>query len=307
MRITFIGTGAGIPAKERNVSSLALHLENQRGDIWLFDCGEGTQHQILHTKLKLRKISKIFITHLHGDHIYGLPGLLGSRSFQGAESPLTIYGPKGLKAFIDISLKVSSTYLKYPLFIKEFTDNEEQLFAEDGYTVIIAKLEHGLISYGFRIVEDDLPGTLLMDKVMKEDIPIGPILQKLKAGLTVTLDDGRIIDGKQFIGPAKKGKIVTILGDTRFTENSMELAKDANLLVHEATFAENDEKLAYEYFHSTTKQAATVAKKANVKQLILNHISSRYQKEDLPILLEEAKAIFPNTSIAEDLSTYVIT
>lgn len=306
MKITFLGTGAGVPAKERNVSSLVLHLDNNSGELWMFDCGEATQQQILHTAIKLRKISKIFITHLHGDHIFGLPGLLGSRSFQGAQTPLKIYGPKGIKDFIDTSLKVSSTYLKYPLMIHEFCEEKCQLFYENRFTVSAAKLDHNLPSYGFRIVEDDLPGPLLIDKVKQENIPIGPILQKLKAGLTVTLDDGRVIDGREFVGPPKKGKIIAVLGDTRYTETAVELAKEANVLVHEATFSSREQNLATEYFHSTTHDAAAVAKKANAKQLILNHISSRYQKEDVYVLLKEARAIFPNTFVSQDFATFSI-
>lgn len=306
MKITFIGTGAGVPAKERNVSSLALHLENKTGDIWLFDCGEATQQQILHTPIKLRKINKIFITHLHGDHIFGLPGLIGSRSFQGAENLLTIYGPEGIESFIQTALKVSGTYLKYPLEIVEFSDDQTELFSDDHYTVSIGKLDHGLPSFGFRIQQNDLPGTLLMDKVKQENIPVGPVLQKIKAGLVVTLDDGRTINGKDFLGPPKKGKIVTILGDTRFTETAIQLAKDANVLVHEATFSAEEENLAKEYYHSTTIQAATVAKMANVQQLLLNHISSRYQVEDVPLLLEEAKSVFANTLVASDFLSFDI-
>lgn len=303
MKITFLGTGAGVPSKLRNVSSLTLHLANKTDDIWLFDCGEATQHQILSTTIKLRKINKIFISHLHGDHIFGLPGLIGSRSFQGAEQPLTIYGPAGIKQFIETSLKVSGTYLKYELTIHEITSNN-LLFEDKEFIVTNEKLDHGLTSYGFRIVQKDLPGSLLMDKVMEYNIPIGPVLQQLKLGLDVTLEDGRTFSGKDFVGPPKKGKIVAILGDTRFTDAAIRLAENADLLVHESTFAKDEEHLAKDYFHSTTVQAALVAKEANAKKLILNHISSRYQQDD--DLLEEAKAIFPNTEIAKDLATFEV-
>lgn len=305
MKITFLGTGAGIPAKQRNVSSLALHLENKEGAIWLFDCGEATQHQILYTSIKLRRVEKIFITHLHGDHIYGLPGLLASRSFQGAETPLAVYGPRGIASFIETALLVSGTFIKYPLNVIEI-DEGNILFENNQYVVTIAQLDHALPSYGFRVQQKDLPGPLLMEKVKQANIPVGPVLQQLKNGVEVRLPDGRVIDGKKFIGPAKQGKIVTILGDTRFSENAIRLANGANTLIHEATFSENEKSLAKEFFHSTTEQAAQVAHLSGSHQLILNHISSRYQQGDVEQLLAEAQRLFPNSFIAEDLTTFEI-
>ncbi|MGY3717471.1 ribonuclease Z [Sutcliffiella cohnii] len=305
MKITFLGTGSGVPAKHRNVSSLALHLMNKEGAIWLFDCGEATQHQILHTSIKPRKIEKIFISHLHGDHIFGLPGLLGSRSFQGGESPLHIYGPTGTKEYVDTSLRISGTHLKYDLTIQEFS-SDCLLLEGSEFTVQIAELIHGIPSYGFRIMQKDFPAPLLMNRIKEANIKAGPILGEIKAGKIVTLPDGRVVDGKDFLGEPKKGKIVTILGDTRFTDKAISLAQNANTLVHEATFAKEDKVLAHEYFHSTTEQAATVAKEANVEQLLLNHISSRYQKEAVQQLELEAREIFPSTYIVEDLSSFDI-
>lgn len=292
-----------MPAKHRNVTSIALkHLQN--GAIWLFDCGEATQHQILHTSLKPRKIEKIFITHLHGDHIFGLPGLVGSRSFQGGEEPLTIYGPKGIRNFIETALSVSATRVRYELSIVEI---EEGIIMDEGnFTIEAKRLDHAVISYGYRIVEKDQPGTLLVDKLKAEGIMPGPIYQRIKTEKTIELDDGRIINCSEFIGPPKKGRIIAILGDTRPCENSVELAENADLLVHEATFDKNAENLAYDYFHSTTYQAAMIAKKANAKALCITHISSRYEKKDAEILVKEAKEIFPNTTIAEDFKKIAI-
>jgi ribonuclease Z len=163
---------------------MALHIDDKESSLWLFDCGEATQHQILHTSLKPRKISKIFITHLHGDHIFGLPGLLSSRSFQGGETPLTVYGPQGIKDYIEISLSVSMTHVKYPLHIVEF-DKEGLVLEEDEYRIIGKKLVHGIPSYGFRIEQKDLPGALLMDKVKESGIPAGPHYQQLKEGKSI--------------------------------------------------------------------------------------------------------------------------
>jgi len=303
LEITFLGTGAGMPAKNRNVSSIALkHLEN--GSIWLFDCGEATQHQILHTSIKPRKISKIFITHLHGDHIFGLPGLLGSRSFLGGTEPLTIYGPKGIRDFIEVSLSVSQTHLNYNIEIVEFEGH--CVFDLGHITVESRLLEHAIPSYGYRIVEKDKPGMLLVDKLKDIGVPPGPQYQLLKNGETIELEDGRRINGKEFLGPDKKGRVVAILGDSRPCENAVELAKEADLLIHEATLDKSLEKTAHEFFHSTTHQAAQIAKKAQVKKLIITHISSRYEKQEWVRLEQEAKEIFSNTIIAEDFKKVTI-
>ncbi|GHI01061.1 ribonuclease Z [Neobacillus kokaensis] len=298
MDIFFLGTGAGMPAKLRNVTSIALKLLEERGAVWLFDAGEATQHQILHTSIKPRRIEKIFITHLHGDHIYGLPGLLSSRSFQGGDSEVTVYGPKGIQEFLQVSLSISQTYLKYPLKVVEI---DEGIVLEDEQFLVEAKiLDHGITSFGYRIVEKDRPGTLLADKLMDAGVPAGPIFRKIKNGDTVTLEDGRVIEPSEFLGPAQKGRIVTILGDTRSCENAMLLARGADLLIHEATFSKGEEALAFDYFHSTTHQAAEIARRAECKQLCLTHISSRYDKTAWKELAAEAQEIFPNTDIAED-------
>jgi len=298
MELTFLGTGAGVPSKERNVTAISLSLLQEQNTIWLFDCGESTQHQILHTSIKPRKINKIFITHLHGDHIFGLPGLLSSRSFQGGEDPLTVYGPPGIKMYIETSLKISGTHLTYPLIVKEI--NEGKISEDDQFTIYAKKLEHGITSYGYRIEEKNKPGELLADKLKKIGIMPGPIYQKIKDNEFITTEDGQTLNCKEFIGPKKKGRIVCILGDTRFKEDHIPFVKDADMLVHEATFDGEKKTLANEYFHSTTTQAAALAKSGSVHSLILTHISSRYQKEDNDMLLAEAREVFPNTYLAQD-------
>jgi len=304
VELFFLGTGAGVPAKLRNVTAIALKLLEERGSIWLFDCGEATQHQILHTSIKPSRIENIFITHLHGDHLYGLPGLLASRSFQGGESKVTIYGPAGLKAFVETSLSVSGTYLKYPLEIVEIS--EGVLFEDEQFIVEARKLEHGIPSYGFRIIEKDRPGTLLVDKLKEAGVTPGPLYKKIKEGISVTLEDGTILEAARFVGPKQKGRVVTILGDTRICEAAQELARNADLLVHEATFAKGEEALAYDYYHSTTTQAAETAKHANVKTLCITHISSRYDRNAAEELLQEARSIFSNSEIAADFKSIAI-
>jgi ribonuclease Z len=298
LEVFFLGTGAGVPAKLRNVTSIALKLLEERGSIWLFDCGEATQHQILHTSIKPRRIEKIFITHLHGDHIYGLPGLLSSRSFQGGETEVTLYGPKGLKEYVHVSLSVSQTYLKYPLKVVEI--EEGKIFEDEQFIVETMPLDHGIPSYGYRISEKNRPGTLFADKLAEAGIKPGPIYKKIKNGENVTLEDGTLIEAKNFIGEAQKGRIVTILGDTRKCENAVKLASHADFLVHEATFSKGEKGLAHDYFHSTTHQAAQTALSACVKQLCLTHVSSRYDREAAKELLSEARELFPATEIAED-------
>lgn len=300
MELLFLGTGSGVPSKQRNVSSLALKLLDERNSIWLFDCGEATQHQILKTTLKPRKIEKIFISHMHGDHIYGLPGLLSSRSFQGGEDQVTIYGPKGIKGFVLSSLKYSGTRVSYPLKFVEYNE-AGVLFKDEQFTVYIERLQHGVPSYGFRIVEADHEGTLDAEKLKELNIPPGPIYGRIKNKEIIELDDGRVIDGNDFVGPKHKGRVVTILGDTIKHPNSVKLAQNADVLVHEATFGHGEEKMARKYNHSTTTQAAEVAREANVGKLLLNHFSSRYMYKDIQRLLKEARKIFPNTFAMSDL------
>lgn len=298
MELIFLGTGAGVPSLERNVSSIALAMQQEINSIWLFDCGEATQHQIQKTSIKPRKINKIFITHMHGDHIFGLPGFLSSRSFQGGEDVLTIYGPSGIREFVETSLRASKTRLSYPLQIVEIT--EGQVYEDEAFVVYSKMLDHGTPCYGYRIVEKNKPGILLVDKLKKNGISPGPIYQKIKENPVVTTPDGHVLKREDYIGPDKPGRVVSILGDTRYAEANLTFVEDSDCLVHEATFDKEKAELASDYFHSTTAQAAALARDANVKQLILTHISSRYQKADRPWLQKEARMTFPNTYIAED-------
>ncbi|EAD1643195.1 ribonuclease Z [Listeria monocytogenes] len=304
MELVFLGTGAGVPSRGRNVTSIALSMLNERNTIWLFDCGEATQHQIMRSQIKLSKLEKIFITHLHGDHIFGLPGLLSSRSFQGGESDLTIYGPVGITEYVETSLRLSGTRLTYKIIFNEIEPG--LIFEDKMFSITVDELDHGLRSFGYRIVEKDKPGALNADKLIEDGVEPGPIFQKIKKGETVTLADGSVINGKDYIDEPQKGKIISIFGDTKATASELELALNADVLVHEATFEGDKEKLAGEYMHSTTLQAASLAKKANVKKLILTHISSRYDRDASKELLIEAQSVFENTEIAYDLAVFPI-
>jgi ribonuclease Z len=305
VELYFLGTGAGMPSKYRNVTSIALNLLAERGVYWLFDCGEGTQHQILRSPVKLGRADKLFITHLHGDHIFGIPGLLSSRSYVGGDTPFAIYGPKGLRNFIENSLAVSDTHLGYSIHIYEIED-EGILFEEDGFSVEVARLEHRIESFGYRIVEQDQPGKLLTDKLKALGIPSGPIYGKLKQGIAVEIEDGHVLQGADFVGASLPGRIVTILGDTKYCLGALRLAKDADVLVHEATFAMDRQELAYAYDHATSIDAARTAQEAGARTLIMTHISSRYQNEEAELLLQEAKGIHFHSFLAQDFWHYEI-
>ncbi|MGM8365070.1 ribonuclease Z [Virgibacillus sp. W0181] len=304
MEITFLGTGAGVPSKQRNVSSLALSLLQEINSVWLFDCGEGTQHQLLHTHVKPSKINKVFITHLHGDHLFGLPGFLSSRSFLGGDDLLTVYGPPGIKTYIETSLGLSDTHTSYPMNVIELSD--EIVFENDYFIVYCKELDHRIQSFGFRIVEKDKRGSLLVERLKKAGIPPGPIYTEIKNKEEVTLPNGQKLNTSPFHGPTKKGRIITILGDTRYSNNHESFVQQSDLLIHEATFSKTKADLARKYFHSTTTEAAQLAKDSHVKKLVLNHVSSRYQQKDFSVLLEEARTLFPNTILAHDFLTVEI-
>lgn len=302
MQILFLGTGAGMPSKQRNTTSTVVKLLEERGTFWMFDCGEATQHQILYTTLKPRKLEKLFITHMHGDHIYGLPGLLGSRSFLGGEEPLTIYGPSGLKNWIEVTLAVSKTHVKYPLSIIEI--EEGTIFEDEQFIVEAKSLEHVIPSFGYSIKQKTLPPELYIEKTDALGVPRGPLLRQLKAGQDVVLPNGEIVKSEDVTGEPKEGFKVTILGDTKYCENSIALSDGADVVVHEGTFDIETAELARLYGHSTIVDAAEVCKKANAKHLIVNHISARFLAADLNKMLKQVENYNFPIYIAEDFTEY---
>ncbi|MCG3089002.1 ribonuclease Z [Sporosarcina cyprini] len=304
MEVIFLGTGAGMPSKQRNTSSLVINLAAEEEGYWMVDCGEATQHQLLHTTIKPRKINKIFITHLHGDHIFGLPGFLGSRSFLGGDEPLDIYGPPGLNEWLMTTMRLTKTHLTYALRVHEI--KEGILFENDHFTVTAKLLQHVIPSYGFRIEQKPLLGKLLIEKAIAAGVPKGPLLQKLKQGEDITLEDGTVVCSQDVTGEPQKGFILTVLGDTSFCEATIELAEQADIVIHEATFDSETGKLAADYGHSTIVEAATVAKLAGADALIANHISARFLPGDLALLQEQGQSVFPNLFIANDFSKYAL-
>ncbi len=311
MNITFLGTSSGVPTLTRNVSSLALKL-SQSSDVFLFDCGEGTQHQLMRSNIKSSQIKKIFITHMHGDHIYGLPGLLATLGLSGKSEGIEIYGPSELRGFINSALKSSFCKLSFPLHfieVENFGSETESLFENEKIKVSCAPLKHKIPAYGYRVSEKDKPGVFDIKKAESMNIEPGPIYSELQKGKKITLADGRSFDGKDFCGPPRKGESFVYCTDTVFSESAVSLSKNADLLVHESTFSEEEESMAYKKLHSTTIMAAKTALLSNTKKLIITHFSPRYTNKNAitPMdLLKEAQKVFPNTQLAKDfLSTEI--
>ncbi|MEX3020044.1 ribonuclease Z [Kluyvera sp. STS39-E] len=305
MQLTFLGTSAGVPTRTRNVTAMLLHLQHPtQPGLWLFDCGEGTQHQMLRTAFHPGKIERIFISHLHGDHLFGLPGLICSRSMAGNVHPLTIYGPKGLREFVETSLRLSGSWTDFPLEIVEITGGE---ILDDGLRTVTAyPLNHPVECYGFRIEEHDKPGALDGKRLIEAGVPFGPLFQRLKAGESLTLADGREVNGKDFISPPTPGKKIAIFGDTAPCQSALEMARDVDLMVHEATLEASMAEKANSRGHSSTEQTAQLARAANAKRLIVTHVSSRYDAEGCRRLLAECHQHFPQCELAEDFATFTL-
>ncbi len=275
--------------------------------MWLFDCGEGTQHQILRSDVRISQITRIFVTHMHGDHIYGLMGLLASCGLAGNPSRIDIYGPPKLEDYLKACGRYSQTHFSYP--VKVHTVQPGVVFEDDEYTVSCAPLTHRVPAFGYRVMEKDKPGRFDVERAQALGIPSGPLYGKLKRGEAVTLPDGRMIHGNDLLGEPQIGRKFVYCTDTIYCDSAVELAHQADVLVHEATFAHQDAELAYQRLHSTSTMAAQVALGAGVQQLIMTHFSPRYAPGNsivLEDLLSEARAIFPNTIMAHDFYTHEI-
>ena len=306
MQVTFLGTSSGVPTRARNVSAVALRLP-QRAEMWLFDCGEGTQHQFLRSDLRLSQLRRIFITHMHGDHVFGLPGLLASLGLSGSSSAgIDLYGPDPLEGFLNGSLRGSSTRIGYPLQVHRSRPAAESgavLFEDEDLRVRCTPLIHRVPAYAYRVDQKPLAGRFDIAKAQELGIPPGPIYAQLKRGETVELDDGRLIDGRELCGPDREGVSIVYCTDTVFSEAAVELARGADLLIHESTFAHEEADMAFQKQHSTSTMAAQTAAEAGVGQLVLTHLSPRYAPGNAVTaddLLAEAQAIFPNTVLAKD-------
>ena len=305
MQVTFLGTSSGVPTRARNVSAVALRLP-QRGELWLFDCGEGTQHQFLRSDLRVSQLSRIFISHMHGDHVFGLPGLLASLGLAGTCTGIDLYGPDPLRDYLEGVLRTSSTRIGYPLRshrVREAARTGAVLLDDDDIQVRCTLLTHRIPAYAYRVDQKPRPGRFDVERAQALGIAPGPVYAELKAGRSVSLDDGRIINGASLCGPERPGASLVICTDTVFCEAAVELAHGADLLIHESTFAHAEADLAIARQHSTSTMAAQTALAAGVKHLVLTHLSPRYMPGN-PIspndLLAEAQAIFANTCLAKD-------
>ena len=308
VQVTFLGTSSGVPTRARNVSAVALRLP-QRSELWLFDCGEGTQHQFLRSDLRVSQLRRIFVTHMHGDHVFGLPGLLASLGLAGTCSGIDLYGPDPLRDYLEGVLRTSSTRIGYPLRshrVKEAASSGALLLDDGDISVRCTPLTHRVPAYAYRVDQKPRPGRFDVEQARALGIPPGPIYADLKAGRSVSLDDGRIINGASLCGPERPGCSLVYCTDTVFSEAAVELAAGADLLIHESTFAHAEAEMAFARQHSTSTMAAQTALAAGVKQLMLTHLSPRYMPGN-PVtpddLLAEARAIFPATELARDFLT----
>ena len=300
MRITFLGTSAGVPTRARNVSCVALRPP-QRAEVWLFDCGEGTQHQLLRSELNISQVTRIFISHMHGDHVLGLMGLLATCGMTAHTRGIDVYGPRPLADYVREVSRRTQFQTNYPLGVHEV--GEGLVFEDEEYTVTCAPLKHRLPAFGYRVTEKDRPGHFDVERAKEVGIPPGPVYGRLKRGERVTLPDGRAFDGADFCGPDIEGRSVVYCTDTIYCGAAVGLARGADLLIHEATFAEADEGLAVRSMHSTAAMAARVASEAGARRLLLTHFSPRYfpgNQTGPEDLLREARAVFPETELAHD-------
>lgn len=295
VRVIFLGTGGSLPTPQRNVSAMAVQMGSE---ILLFDCGEGTQRQFMLSSASFMKVSCIFITHLHGDHFLGIPAMLQSMSFSGRDRPMRIFGPAGTEETVKAMLTLGYFKPGFDIMASDLCENEAVPFP--GYHVLAVPADHTVPAFSYVLEEDPRPGKFNLERAKELGIPEGPLFRRLQEGKAVDLQ-GRRIDPEMVLGPRRRGRKLGISGDTRPTERLAEVAKGADLLVHEATLHSSLRNEAREYGHSTALEAAEVALKAGAKLLYLYHFSNRY--DDLTPLIEEARSVFPNTHVAEDLTS----
>lgn len=294
LTVRFLGTSASRPTVERNVTSIAVIRE---GETLLFDCGEGTQRQMMRygTSFALRDI---FFTHMHADHMLGIIGLFRTLSLQGREEPMTLWGPPGSEAILARAIAIGSDKEKFPIEYREITP--ETPIKRKDYSVVPYPVDHaGKVAFGYAIVEDTRLGRFNPDLAREKGVPEGPMWGMLHKGQSVTLPDGRLIEPSDLVGPTRPGRRVVFGGDGRPCSGTVEAARDADLLIHEATFADEEATRALETGHSTAREAAATASAAGVKQLVLTHLSARYSQSAAD-LLREAREVFPNTTVARD-------
>jgi ribonuclease Z len=294
LTLTFLGTSASRPTVERNVPSLALTRE---GETILFDCGEGTQRQMMRYGVSFN-LTDVFFTHFHTDHFLGIVGLIRTMSLQGRTESLRTWGPKGAARILRRAELFGADRVAFPLEVRELAPVDE--VPRKDYAIRAFPLEHrGAPSLGYALVEAERRGRFNPDLARELGIPEGPLWGRIHRGLAVTLPDGRVIDPVLLVGVPRPGRRVVLTGDTRPSDATLAAAQDADILVHEATFASDEASRASETGHSTAREAADIAARASVRRLVLTHVSARYSR-DVGDLEREARAIFPDTVVARD-------
>jgi ribonuclease Z len=289
--VVFLGTAASMPTAQRGPSAT---LVRRGGERLLFDCGEGTQRQFLRSSIGLIELREVFLTHYHADHYLGLPGMLKTFSLRGREAPLTIYGPPGLRDLFGALRRIFGK-LSFPLEHVELRPGDE--LERDDYVLRTFAVEHGVSAVGYALVEDPRPGRFDVEHAEALGIPFGPERGELQRGRPVTLADGRTIAADEVVGPHRPGRKIILAGDGVPARSVLEASKSADLLVHEATFSDEEAERAGETGHSTALAAAELARAAGVSLLALTHLSSRYFG---PELAREAREVFPDTVVPRD-------
>jgi len=294
LRVTFLGTAGSIPTPQRGLPAIAIQRTNE---LILFDCGEGLQRQMIRAGVSFHRKAKVFVTHMHGDHVLGLPGLLQTMSLMNREKKLEVYGPVGIEAFVKAIQETVQFVLTFPIHVKEI-EEAGVVCREKEYEVQAVCVDHLIPALAYALVEEPRPGRFYPEKAKSLGVPEGPLWSKLQHGSVVELPDKRTVKPEDVLGPPRPGRKIIYTGDTRPINSLVKFAKNANLLIHEVTFDDELFERAQEEGHSTPSGAAETAKKAKAKWLVLTHISARYK--DIILFLEQAKKIFPKVDVAED-------
>jgi ribonuclease Z len=310
MEIQFLGTSSGTPTKTRNMSALAIRSLGSRH--WcLIDCGEGTQYRILHTNLSLRSLQAVFITHVHGDHCYGLPGLLASAGMLNRTEPLLIMGPQSIKHFIEGVLLTTQLRLPYPLNFISVEDSPSMQLLPD-FDVQATALSHRVPSFAYTFCEKAIENKLDVAKLEKDNIPRGPVWGRIQQGKDVATPDGRTVRARDYLLPPRKQRKVIAGGDNDTPGLLMIEAQTAEVLIHEATYTEDVlNKIGPGPQHSSARQVAQFASDAKIRNLVLTHFSPRYQEQEAGLSLSdieaEARAVYTgNLFLANDLDRYIL-
>lgn len=295
MNLTILGCYAATPRTFTNPTSQVLEIKNR---LFLIDCGEGTQVQLRKNKIRFSRINHIFISHLHGDHLYGLIGLVSTFMLLNRTTDLHIYGPKGIKKIVNVQLKLSNSWLNYGLFFHELESKESEIIFEDEKVVVkTIPLKHRIYANGFLFEEKLGDRKLNLDAAQNYRID-KCYYQKIKNGKDITLEDGRVIENYKLTFDPIPSMSYAFCSDTAYDESIISIINEVDVLYHESTFLDSEEDLARKTMHSTAKEAATIALKSNVKQLILGHYSTRY--DSIELFKEQAETIFPNILLADD-------